>query len=62
MQDHCCDSSNCVSLIESEGLLYGILTLLHLVPADQAATVVDMICKQLSNSANKENGHVIIKL
>lgn len=47
---------------ESEGLLYGILTLLHLVPGEDAANVLDMICKQLTSSANKENGHVIIKL
>lgn len=47
---------------ESEGLLYGILTLLHLVPGEKAVTVVDKICEQLSCSANTENGHIIIKL
>ena len=49
-------------LLESEGLLYGILTLLHLVPGEQAETVLDLICKQLTSSANKENGHIIIRL
>ena len=48
--------------VESEGLFYGIVSLLHVVPGEEVAGVLQSLCGKMVCSANKDNGHIMVKL